>query len=255
MAHHVPRETSAGARKSRPNRQPQTERPRTATGGSRPRRPRIGPAVQLPLETLQPILDAPGLKFRKNGRQRLATAIGEAAAWFVVHRATEQGRIVPSLDAPRVRDVAAVLDRAARDLERALGLLTDEDGIAVGELMAWAGFEEDERNPPTRGRASGFERAERTVEEMQWLRDRLQAWSERTEAAPASRPGRPDFSSSRLEAIRILAPAYARAFGKPMGSGREGPTIRFLCAFFAALDDRPHPATLVRLIHAARAGE
>jgi hypothetical protein len=40
-----------------------------------------------------------------------------------------------------------------------------------------------------------------------------------------------------------------------MALGREGPTIRFLLAFFGVLGDGPHAATLVSLIRKARVGE
>ena len=203
--------------------------------------------VDLSCAQLQPILDAPGLAFRRNGKKQLARAIGDAAWWLKIHQVAERSRWVPSRDAKHARAAASALDRA-------LKLLT-EGKIPRGDLMAWAGDEADEQNPPASGAPSGFERAANVVEQICWLRDLLHAWARRTQSAPQGTPGRPDLTAGRLEAIEILAPAYKRAFGRRMARGRKGPTIRFLRAFFGEFGDRPHAATLVQIIRTAQRSE
>ncbi len=148
--------------------------------------------VDLSCAQLQPILDAPALAFRRNGKQQLARAIGEAAWWFRLHQDIEQSRLVPSRDARRARAAASALDQVFE-------LLTEEN-IPRDDLMAWAGFEADEENPPAPGAPSGFERAANVVEQIRWLRDRLQSWARRTQTLPPGRSGRRDLTGARLKA-------------------------------------------------------
>jgi len=212
---------------------------------SPPKWARIGGRLRFPDKHLKAILAAPGLEFTPWGRRPLATAIEKAAWWFRLYRSLDEPRLVPSRDARRAHRVASALDKA-------LATLTDEQGLLAVDLIAWAGFEADEAEPPAPGAPSGFERANRTVHGIRWLRDQLQSWSRRTRTAPAGKRGPLDRSARRRAAIAILAPAYDRAFGRPMGLGREGPAIRFLRAFFKEIGDRPHATTLLKLIRAVR---
>ena len=83
----------------------------------------------------------------------------------------------------------------------ALKALTDQDGLAASDLMAWIGFEADEAEPPAQGTPTGFQRSVDAVERIRWLRDHLEAWARRTRASKGSKGGRPDLFGARLEAV------------------------------------------------------
>jgi hypothetical protein len=119
--------------------------------------------------------------------------------------------------------------------------------------MAWAGDDADRTHPRGVNGPSGFELAARAVEQIAWLRDLVQAAARRVRDEPGDPRGRPTYSrDAKLDAIRRLAPAYEKAFGRRMGVTRRGPAIRFLQAFFEALGERLGPAALANLISESR---
>jgi hypothetical protein len=203
-------------------------------------------------EDLKVILAAPGLRLERRDRRTLRLAVKRASERYLLYRDIASTRLVPARDARRLRAAASALDKALSRLRD--DHVFKEDGIVIArsDLMAWAGDEEDRITPRKKGAPSGFERATNAVEEILWLRDRLQAAAGRVGASRGNPAGRPNVADSRREAVVILAPAYQKAFGKPMGTGRVGPAVRFLNAFFGALGDHPHAATLVKLIRSVR---
>jgi hypothetical protein len=201
---------------------------------------------------LEVILAAPGLRFEPRGRQTLRRAVKRASERYLLYREIASTRLVPARDARRLRAAASALDKALEHLRD--NHLFKEEGIVIGQsdLMTWAGDEAERIIPRAEGAPSGFERATNAVEEILRLRDLLQAAAPRVGASPGNPASRPSVSDSRREAVAILAPAYQKAFGRPMGAGREGPAVRFLKAFFRALGDHPHAATLVEFIRSLR---
>lgn len=196
-------------------------------------------------EAAEAIISASGLLLLSRKRRGLERAIEKAMLNFLLSREVAQTSLVPSRDAKRARAAASALDKA-------LGLLEERPGLPAGDLMAWAGFEADEVEGRAGGRPSGFERAANAVEQIGWLRDQIQKWAVRTQNSPRTRSGRIPIADARHEAVWALAPAYQRAFGRPMAASRGGPAARFLRAFFAVCGDRPHATTLVTLLRDVR---